>query len=66
MVQIITLVLAFFTICCGIILLQLSKIDPKKLVVDKNTSLLLEANRQEVDPVDDTDPDKAIENPGTQ
>jgi len=62
--QIITVVFAFLTICAGIVLLQLSKIDPKKLKVDSQTNLLLAANRHEIANADDEDPEKAIEAPG--
>ncbi|KAI0640083.1 DUF803-domain-containing protein [Trametes polyzona] len=50
--QIITIVLAFAVICTGIIILQMTKVDPRTLAnVDERTTLLLEAARQEVDPV---------------
>lgn len=50
--QIMTVVLAFFVICTGIFILQMSKVDPRKLSqVDEHTTLLLEAARQEVDPL---------------
>lgn len=46
-----TVVLAFFIICSGIFILQMSKVDPRELVnVDERTSLLLQAARAEVDP----------------
>ncbi|OBZ66028.1 putative magnesium transporter NIPA3 [Grifola frondosa] len=49
--QIITVVLAFAVICTGIIILQMTKVDPRSLAnVDERTTLLLEAARQEVDP----------------
>jgi hypothetical protein len=57
-------VLAFLVICAGITLLQLSKVDPKKLKVDEKTNLLLAANRQEINNPEDQDPEKAIEAPG--
>jgi len=50
----------------GILLLQLSKINPKKLKVDSKTNLLLEANRHEIASPEDDDPEKAIEAPGKQ
>jgi len=50
----------------GIVLLQLSKINPKKLKIDSQTNLLLEANRQEIASPDDEDAEKAIEAPGKQ
>ncbi|TFK88647.1 DUF803-domain-containing protein [Polyporus arcularius HHB13444] len=50
--QIITIVLAFAVICTGITILQMTKVDPRSLTnVDKHTTLLLEAARQEVDPL---------------
>ncbi|KAI0652514.1 DUF803-domain-containing protein [Trametes meyenii] len=50
--QIITIVLAFAVICTGIVILQMTKVDPRSLAnVDERTTLLLEAARQEVDPV---------------
>jgi 4-amino-4-deoxy-L-arabinose transferase-like glycosyltransferase len=50
--KIMTMVLAFFVICSGIFVLQMSKINPKNLnkaVVDQKSSLLLETARQEVE-----------------
>ncbi|KAI9060506.1 DUF803-domain-containing protein [Trametes sanguinea] len=50
--QIITIVLAFAVICTGIVILQMTKVDPRTLTnVDERTTLLLEAARQEVDPI---------------
>ncbi|KAI0368859.1 DUF803-domain-containing protein [Pilatotrama ljubarskyi] len=50
--QIITIVLAFAVICTGITILQMTKVDPRTLTnVDEHTTLLLEAARQEVDPL---------------
>ncbi|KAH8099862.1 magnesium transporter NIPA-domain-containing protein [Cristinia sonorae] len=50
-VQIMTIVLAFAVICTGIFILQMSKVDPRKLnFVDEHTTLLLEAAKQEADP----------------
>ncbi|PIL31432.1 transporter [Ganoderma sinense ZZ0214-1] len=50
--QIITIVLAFAVICTGIIILQMTKIDPRQLAnVDEHTTLLLEAAKQEADPL---------------
>ncbi|KAI0778998.1 DUF803-domain-containing protein [Trametes elegans] len=50
--QIITIVLAFAVICTGIVILQMTKVDPRSLTnVDERTTLLLQAARQEVDPV---------------
>ena len=48
--QIITLVLAFMTICVGITILQMSKIDPIKLTsLDRRSTLLLQAARAHTD-----------------
>lgn len=48
--QIVTLVLAFLTICIGIIILQMSKIDPVKLTsLDRRSTLLLQAARTHTD-----------------
>jgi magnesium transporter len=50
--RIMTMTLAFFIICSGIFVLQMSKINPKSLnqaVVDRKTTLLLETARHEVD-----------------
>jgi hypothetical protein len=58
-------VLAFLTICAGITLLQLSKVDPRKLKVDEKTNLLLAANQAEIENPEGQDPEKALENPGT-
>lgn len=47
---ILTVVLAFLVICTGITILQMSRVDPRKLVnVDDQTALLLEAAKQEID-----------------
>ncbi|EKM61514.1 uncharacterized protein PHACADRAFT_190687 [Phanerochaete carnosa HHB-10118-sp] len=49
--QIITIVLAFLVICSGIFILQMSKVDPRKLQkVDEHTTLWLEVARAEADP----------------
>jgi len=51
--QIMTMVLAFFVICSGIFVLQMSKVDPRKLnrkFVDNRTTLLLELAKHEVSP----------------
>ncbi|KAG9094448.1 hypothetical protein FRC06_010801 [Ceratobasidium sp. 370] len=48
--QILTVVLGFLMICTGITILQMSKVDPRKLQhLDRRTTLLLAAARQEVD-----------------
>ncbi|KAI0699365.1 magnesium transporter NIPA-domain-containing protein [Cerioporus squamosus] len=50
--QIITIVLAFAVICTGITILQMTKVDPRSLTnVDERTTILLEAARQEVNPL---------------
>lgn len=53
-IQIVTIVLGFLTICAGITLLQLSKIDPEDLSekdgvdLDRNTTLLIRASRSQI------------------
>lgn len=53
-VEIVTIVLGFLTICAGITLLQLSKIDPDDLTdkegagIDRNTTLLIRASRSQI------------------
>ncbi|KAG6334593.1 hypothetical protein ID866_4503 [Astraeus odoratus] len=48
--QILTLVLAFLTICIGITILQMSKIDPTKLSsLDRRSTMLLQAARTHTD-----------------
>lgn len=53
-VQIVTIVLGFLTICAGITLLQLSKIDPDDLVekegvgIDRSSTLLIRASRSQI------------------
>jgi hypothetical protein len=53
-IQIVTIVLGFLTICAGITLLQISKIDPKELTdkdgvgIDRNTTLLIRASRSHI------------------
>jgi magnesium transporter len=53
-VQIVTIVLGFLTICAGITLLQLSKIDPDDLVdkeglgLDRGSTLLIRASRSQI------------------
>ncbi|KAK4688681.1 magnesium transporter, partial [Tremellales sp. Uapishka_1] len=45
-VDLITMVLGFFVICLGITLLQMSKVDPKKLTgLDRRSTMLLSADR---------------------
>ncbi|KAG8694937.1 hypothetical protein FRC09_009503, partial [Ceratobasidium sp. 395] len=49
--QILTVVLGFLMICTGITILQMSKVDPRKLQnLDRRTTLLLAAARQEIEP----------------
>ncbi|KAG9316865.1 magnesium transporter NIPA-domain-containing protein [Chiua virens] len=56
--QIITLVLAFLTICVGITILQMSKIDPAKLTsLDRRSTLLLQAARSHTDKPATIDPE---------
>ncbi|KIJ18516.1 hypothetical protein PAXINDRAFT_175150 [Paxillus involutus ATCC 200175] len=78
--QILTLVLAFMTICVGITILQMSKIDPSKLTsLDRRSTMLLQAARAHTDkpatyscPGDDSDPESGekthsgIEDPGVE
>ncbi|PWN33794.1 DUF803-domain-containing protein, partial [Meira miltonrushii] len=53
-VQIVTIVLGFLTICAGITLLQLSKIDPEELVdkesygLDRSSTFLIRASRSHI------------------
>ncbi|KAG1889954.1 magnesium transporter NIPA-domain-containing protein [Suillus subluteus] len=63
--QILTLVLAFLTICVGITILQMSKIDPAQLKLDRRSTMLLQASRA---PTEDAE-EKGItgmENPGIE
>ncbi|KAH7107938.1 DUF803-domain-containing protein [Auriculariales sp. MPI-PUGE-AT-0066] len=49
--QILTIVLGFFVICTGIFVLQMSRVDPRRLRgVDRRTSMLLLAAREDVAP----------------
>ncbi|KAF9227120.1 DUF803-domain-containing protein [Gyrodon lividus] len=73
--QILTLVLAFLTICVGITILQMSKIDPAKLTsLDRRSTMLLQAARAHTDkpatysyPGDDSDAESGEKNlPGTE
>lgn len=53
-IQIVTIVLGFLTICAGITLLQISKIDPQDLSekdgvnIDRSTTLLIRASRSQI------------------
>ncbi|KAG2039733.1 magnesium transporter NIPA-domain-containing protein [Suillus americanus] len=63
--QILTLVLAFLTICVGITILQMSKVDPAQLKLDRRSTMLLQASRA---PTEDAE-EKGItgmENPGVE
>jgi len=63
--QIITIVLAFSVICCGITMLQMSKIDPKELgnKLDRRSTLLLEAARSNTAKYEEKDI-TSLEDPG--
>ena len=63
--QIITLVLAFLVICCGITILQMSKVDPKELgnKLDRRSTMLLQAARSQTERLDEKDI-TGIEDPG--
>ncbi|MCO5587703.1 hypothetical protein L7F22_041654 [Adiantum nelumboides] len=70
-IQIITIVLGFLTICAGITLLQLSKIDPDDLTnkegavgIDRGTTMLLRASRSHISHKGDGGMATAIEDPG--
>ncbi|PVG02431.1 DUF803-domain-containing protein [Serendipita vermifera] len=43
---IITIVMGFFTICMGITILQMSKVDPTTLKLDRRSTILLQANKR--------------------
>ncbi|KAG2341086.1 DUF803-domain-containing protein [Suillus weaverae] len=63
--QILTLVLAFLTICVGITILQMSKVDPAQLKLDRRSTMLLQASRA---PMEDAE-EKGIagmEDPGIE
>jgi hypothetical protein len=63
--DIITVVLGFLTICCGITLLQMSKIDPTALQsqvgLDRRSTILLAAAKGDVEPTEKNTQD---EDPG--
>lgn len=62
--QIITIVLAFFIICVGITILQMSKVDPAQLSkLDRRSTMLLQASKQNTEGVDEKDIG-AVEDPG--
>ncbi|KAL4245653.1 hypothetical protein ABKN59_010585 [Abortiporus biennis] len=48
--QIITLVMGFVVICFGITILQLSKIDPTQIKLDRRSTILLQAARSQANP----------------
>lgn len=66
MADILSAVLGFLVICCGITLLQLSKVDPVEIKskLDRRSTILLSAARSEIhrdgdmekNPLDDEDP----------
>ncbi|EJD02690.1 DUF803-domain-containing protein [Fomitiporia mediterranea MF3/22] len=63
--QILTVVLGFLVICCGITILQMSKIDPEELGnrLDRRSTLLLQAARSNTGKMDEKDL-SALEDPG--
>ncbi|CAE6458869.1 unnamed protein product [Rhizoctonia solani] len=62
--QILTVVLGFLMICTGITILQMSKVDPRKLQnLDRRTTLLLAAAREQVDPPHARSPSRARSGP---
>ncbi|KAF5346710.1 hypothetical protein D9756_010428 [Leucocoprinus leucothites] len=65
--QILTLVLAFLTICVGITILQMSKIDPVQLSsnikLDRRSTILLQAARSQTESIDEKHL-SGIEDPG--
>ena len=64
MTQIITIVMAFLVICCGITILQLSKVDPTELkTLDRRSTLLLAAAKKETEKMEEKDL-VGVEEPG--
>ncbi|KAF7977719.1 hypothetical protein HWV62_2776 [Athelia sp. TMB] len=62
--QIITIVMGFATICIGITILQMSKVDPTTLSkLDRRSTILLQASRQNTEAVDEKSA-AGIEDPG--
>ncbi|KZP34213.1 DUF803-domain-containing protein [Athelia psychrophila] len=62
--QIITIVMGFATICIGITILQMSKVDPTTLnKLDRRSTILLQASRQNTAAVDEKDA-AGYEDPG--
>lgn len=72
-VQIVTVVFGFFTICCGITLLQMSKLDPAEVAarvkIDRRSTMLLTAANKASKSTDDVSDDAEksnldLEDPG--
>ncbi|KAG2154452.1 magnesium transporter NIPA-domain-containing protein [Suillus bovinus] len=63
--QILTLVLAFLTICVGITILQMSKIDPTQLKLDRRSTMLLQASRATTEDAEEKGI-AGVENPGIE
>jgi hypothetical protein len=62
--QILTIVMAFITICIGITILQMSKVDPTTLnKLDRRSTILLQAARQHTEAADEKSP-SGFEDPG--
>ncbi|VDC07560.1 unnamed protein product [Peniophora sp. CBMAI 1063] len=63
--QIITLVMGFLVICFGITILQMSKVDPEELgnKLDRRSTMLLQAARQQTETLDEKNP-LGAEEPG--
>ncbi|KAH9988449.1 magnesium transporter NIPA-domain-containing protein, partial [Russula compacta] len=51
--QILTIVLAFFVICVGITILQMSRVDPTEFKLDRRSTMLLQAARSQTEPADE-------------
>lgn len=51
--QILTIVMAFLVICVGITILQMSKVDPTQLKLDRRSTILLQASRQNTEATDE-------------
>lgn len=67
--DIVTLVMGFLVICAGIVLLQLSKLDPEELLEDKpgldrNTTLLIRASHSIVSHPGEKRDELTVEDPG--
>ncbi|KAH9932637.1 magnesium transporter NIPA-domain-containing protein [Fomitopsis serialis] len=61
--QIITLVMGFIVICFGITILQLSKIDPAELKLDRRSTILLQAAKRDTEGMDEKNL-ASVEEPG--